>query len=142
MLGVGSAKAESVCKRLALTNALTKSIVSSAALSESLNLLEKPEMRPSDVTRMLDDYTDSALQVAWHLSEEKPALRALIATYASDWRHRRPVINGKHLKDIGIPPGPRYRRLLDQLRAARIDGDVRSADDERALLRQLLAAAD
>lgn len=142
MLGVGGARVGALCERLALTKALTQSIVSSARLAERLRLLESPVTRPSAVTRTLDDYPDSALQVAWHLAAETPGVKTLIATYASDWRQRRPTISGKDLKNMGIPPGPRYRSLLDQLRFAWIDGEVRSVEDERALLRQLLAAAD
>jgi len=142
MSGIGSTEVRDLCERLALTNKLTQAITASASLSEQIHLLEDPAIRPSQVAQILDEYPDVALQSVWLLSLEKPAALENIAAYASDWRDRRPTISGNDLKAMGIAPGPRYRQILERLRFAWIDDDVRSVEDETAFLQKLLDAGD
>jgi hypothetical protein len=42
------------------------------------------------------------------------------------------------LKARGISPGPQYKNILQKLRAAWLDGDVKTLADEEKLLMQLL----
>ena len=68
--------------------------------------------------------------------------RQNIDDYAMIWRHRRPGLSGDDLKRMGIPPGPRYKFLLDALRSACIDGDIKTPDQEALYLKELLAQDD
>ncbi|MCY3978011.1 MAG: hypothetical protein OXG23_07915 [Chloroflexi bacterium] len=135
-------EARSVCERLALRNKLTHSIVASARLAERISRLEDRSLRPSQVTKILDDFADTSLQAAWLLSVERPYAQDLIAAYATEWRQRRATTTGNDLKARGIAPGPHYRRILDRLRFAWIDGDARSVEEERQLLQKLLEDLD
>jgi poly(A) polymerase len=49
-----------------------------------------------------------------------------------------PVLNGDDLTRHGVPPGPRYKQLLDQVRDAQLDGTVRSQEEAFALVDRLL----
>lgn len=140
--GIDADEAQGVCERLALTNSLTRSITSSARLGAQISRLEDRSLRPSQITKILDEFPDIALQAAWLLAAENPQAQELIAAYASDWRQRVPSTSGNDLKARGMTPGPRYRRILDRLRFAWIDGDVRSVEEERQLLQKLLDAAN
>ncbi len=131
-----------VCKRLALTKSLTQSIAASARLSAQINRLEDPALRPSQITSILDAYPEAALQAAWLLAMDKPHMQERIARYSSEWRQRLRATTGNDLKAMGVAPGPRYRRILDRLRFAWIDGDVRSVEEERQLLEEILNADD
>ena len=42
----------------------------------------------------------------------------------------RVALNGHDLKRMGIPPGPVYKEILERLRAARLDGQAASYQDE------------
>ena len=140
MHGISRRDAQDLCERLALTKALTQAITASASLCEQVRQLDDAAIRPSRAARILDEFPESALLAVWLLASEKPAAQARIAAYASDWRGRRPTISGEDLKAMGLAPGPRYRQILDRLRFAWIDGEVGSAEEETALLRQLLDA--
>ena len=39
-------------------------------------------------------------------------------------------LSGDDLKEMGIPPGPVYRRILDRIFEAKLDGEVRTKEDE------------
>jgi len=67
---------------------------------------------------------------ALQLSNPLPELQAYVQT----WQHIHPRANGNTLKTLGIPPGRRYQTLLWQLRAAWLDGEIRTEEEERAWL--------
>jgi len=50
----------------------------------------------------------------------------------------RPSINGKDLRDMGFEPGPSFRKALDAVWQARIDGLVRSRKEELKYAREFL----
>jgi tRNA nucleotidyltransferase (CCA-adding enzyme) len=61
-----------------------------------------------------------------------------VERYLAEWRHIQPTTGGAHLRQRGLPAGPAYARILDRLRAARIDGQVHSDEEEQRLLASLL----
>jgi tRNA nucleotidyltransferase (CCA-adding enzyme) len=71
------------------------------------------------------------------LSEGDPAAE-IIDRYFGEWRHVRTAVTGHDLRQMGLPPGPLYSRLLERLLNARLDGEVKEEADERALLSRLL----
>ena len=123
-------------------NSLTQLITSSARLGAQISRLADASLRPSQITKILDEFPDTSLQAAWLLNVEKPQAQELIAAYATEWRRRVPMTTGNDLKEMGIAPGPRYRRILDRLRFAWIDGDVRTVEEEQQLLQKILNADD
>lgn len=58
--------------------------------------------------------------------------------YLSHWRYLKTVTTGDRLKQLGVPPGPRYKLILQHLLDARLDGHIRSDQDEAAHLRDLI----
>ncbi len=58
--------------------------------------------------------------------------RRLVSRYFTHLAGTRPLLGGRDLKALGIPPGPGYRHLLQGLLAARLDGAVSTREDELA----------
>ena len=58
--------------------------------------------------------------------------------YVRTWRHIYPQTDGNALQARGLKSGPRYREILSQLRAAWLDGEVASEEEEIMLLEKLL----
>ncbi len=55
--------------------------------------------------------------------------------YITQLIHVRPPINGHHLKQLGYPPGPRYRQMLNALTYAVLDGKITSMTAAKDYLR-------
>jgi poly(A) polymerase len=51
-----------------------------------------------------------------------------------------PVLTGHDLAQMGLPPGPIYKRLLDAVREAQLDGTISSKREALALVQKLLAS--
>jgi poly(A) polymerase len=49
------------------------------------------------------------------------------------------LITGDDLKQLGIPPGPQYKRLLDAVREAQLDGAISTPEQALELVRELTA---
>lgn len=51
-----------------------------------------------------------------------------------------PLVTGHDLRDLGIPPGPIYREILDRVRDAQLDRAIETRDQGLSLARTLWAA--
>ncbi len=94
---------------------------------------------PSAVYQALDDYPRRVLLIAYVAAGE-PAVREKIRQYACCWSGVKTSLSGKDLRELGLPPGPRYKELLRELLYARLDGRISSEDEERAYLETMLAS--
>jgi tRNA nucleotidyltransferase (CCA-adding enzyme) len=72
---------------------------------------------------------------------KQEAVRKAISHYCVHLRFIRPLLKGRDLKALGLPPGPRYRQILNDLLNARLNGRVETRKDELALARQLIDEA-
>ncbi|HVS35725.1 MAG TPA: CCA tRNA nucleotidyltransferase [Gemmataceae bacterium] len=50
-----------------------------------------------------------------------------------------PLFTGHDLQRMGVEPGPIYKRLLDAVREAQLDGTIQTAQDAKALVDRLLS---
>ncbi len=94
---------------------------------------------PSRVYRLLQPYMVEAIVVV-AIGEEDPPVRQAIASYMQTLRHVRTEIDGNLLRQLAVPPGPVYHRVLQAVLDARLDGKVASRAEEERLARTLLAA--
>jgi tRNA nucleotidyltransferase/poly(A) polymerase len=68
--------------------------------------------------------------------QEVEFCRAKLALPASEL-NPAPLISGDDLKAEGIPPGPTYREILEQVRDAQLEQRITSREQAMALVRQL-----
>ena len=118
-------------KRLDFTSDLTDAALAVVKLKKELNSFAAA--KPSKWTLRLEKIPLIAVYALWLVSNE-PALKEFLLK----WRHIKATITGDDLKALGIPTGPRYKKILSQLRAARLDGDVKNDKEEEELLNKLL----
>ncbi|MEJ5357525.1 MAG: CBS domain-containing protein [Desulfobacterales bacterium] len=65
-------------------------------------------------------------------------VKKAISLYFTQLRRVTTSVNGEDLKRLGVPPGPLYRRVLDQVLDARLNGRVETREEELAFVRGLL----
>lgn len=106
------------------------------------NPFEGTEPAVSEVDRWLHRYAaqPAALPlVAMTLSDpEYSQWIRWLEQYFEQWLAVQPVTTGRTLRELGVPPGPRYREILGDLRAAWLDGKVSTAEEEALLLKRLI----
>lgn len=72
---------------------------------------------------------------------KRESTRKYISQYLTRLRNVRIFLNGDDLKALGIPPGPRYRKLLAELMDARLDGEIKTREDETEYVKRALKKA-
>ena len=122
-------------KRLRFHAALESALIAARQLCDDLPQLQ--DASNSEWTLRLEKVPPLALYAASLCTPDETARRA-IEQYLSDWRHIRPRTGGDDLKAHGLKPGPRYKEILSRLRAAWLDGEISSAEEEQALLEKFL----
>ncbi len=130
--------AASVAGRLRLSGWLTKIILAACnPLHESPAMVAGP---PSAIAAHLENVPMLALYAYFLVAQDK-RVKENIINYITKWHSIRPITSGHDLRARGIPPGPEYRRILDNLRAAWLDGTISSHEAEIDLLNNLIKEA-
>ena len=95
-----------------------------------------PDRKPSEIYRALLPFKPEELLFLMGKAEKEETRRA-VSHYFNRYRTVKTEIKGKDLKEMGIPPGPIYRRLLDELLDARLNSEVTNRFDEFSLLQKI-----
>jgi tRNA nucleotidyltransferase (CCA-adding enzyme) len=82
-----------------------------------------------------------ALEILLYLAAaaSQEAVKRYVSLYLTRLRQIRCGLDGVALKRLGLLPGPDFGRVMDRLLAARLDGEISSDDEERALAAELIA---
>ena len=75
---------------------------------------------------------------ALSLTLTTPEAKEQVRNYYFKWRMIKPYTTGETLKNLNIHPGPIYKKILNSLRSAWLDGKVTSKKEEEDLLRNLI----
>ena len=126
---------EFINQRLHFTASLLKILRSATLLNAHLNAVVG--LKPSQVVELLESYSIKALEVVSSAVQDEE-MKNILTTYLSEWWHLKPKTTGHDLKKRAIPPGPKYTEVLRRLRAAWLDGEVKSEEEEKKLLENLL----
>jgi tRNA nucleotidyltransferase (CCA-adding enzyme) len=129
---------ESLNERLHFPADLLKILHSAASLNANLTVVVG--LKPSKVVEFLEGYSIKALEVL-SMAAQDEEINGILTQYLSDWWHVKPKTTGHDLKKRGIPPGPKYTEILRRLRAAWLDGEVKSEEEEQTLLNKLIEKA-
>ena len=87
----------------------------------------------ADLLDPLHEYTVAGCSLA-----SSGVVRSRLRRYLDDLRDMRLYLTGNDLMQLGVTEGPEVGRVLTELRRARLDGEVRTRDDERALALRLI----
>ena len=111
-------------------------ILRSAAVLES-NLTALVGLKPSQVVELLEGYSIKALEVV-SIAGQDEEIKSTLTKYLSEWWSVKPKTSGHDLKRRGVPPGPKYNEILRRLRAAWLDGEITTEEEEKKMLDEML----
>jgi tRNA nucleotidyltransferase (CCA-adding enzyme) len=123
-------------RRLKFSAGLLDACLAAGALRADLPALVG--LPPSQVVLRLDGVASLALYANFLAAGDAP-IRSLLESYVKTWSKITSRTSGDDLRAMGIPPGPAYRKMLAALRAAWLDGKVKSPEEEIEILGKLLA---
>jgi len=92
-------------------------------------------LKPSEVYRLLHGLSIEGLLYLMSTVDNQ-AGKQVVSFYVTKLRLIKPSINGNDLREMGYKPGPKFGRMLSQLLEARLDGVLKSRQDEEEFLRR------
>jgi tRNA nucleotidyltransferase (CCA-adding enzyme) len=135
-------------RRLALSRGQAKNldIVGRRVDYALKRLTNKGPVWPSQVYRLLEDFSDEALVLllAKRVGTQHGVRLSLLKRYLVAYMKNRAIktaLTGRDLQAMGLNPGPQYKIILGQLLDARIDGMIKTETEERTLAHRLLKKA-
>jgi tRNA nucleotidyltransferase (CCA-adding enzyme) len=109
------------------------------ALSAEAKLAEGPPIETLSAPEryhLLKGY-GAAVLLYLAVTAERPAARRALVDYWVKLRPTQLSVDGKDLRALGLPPGPRYGEILEAVMNARLSGMIHSPAEERELLERL-----
>jgi len=129
---VGTRMAIEICRRLRFSNEDTDQIA--ALVANHLRFKDVLQMKPSTLKRFvrlkrfeehLELHRLDCMASHGHLENYDFVRRFLADTPPEEVRPAR-VLTGDDLKELGFPPGPKYKEILDAVEEAQLNGKIRS----------------
>jgi tRNA nucleotidyltransferase (CCA-adding enzyme) len=124
--------------RLSLKGETQRLVNGLRGLQENSEALRDPHLPPSRAVEILDKAPPVAVALL-RVAALDPQITDVLGRYLTEWRAVHATLNGDDLQALGVPRGPLYSKILTQLRAARLDGLIKTREEELALVQALLA---
>jgi tRNA nucleotidyltransferase (CCA-adding enzyme) len=134
---LGVKECEDFIARLRMPRAVSRVILDTAHLRERMPSLGS-DLPPSAVYGLLREYSPTSV-MACAIASDSALVQERLHLYLNRWRHVRTSLDGDALQKLGVPSGPRLGEMLKALHEAKLDGKIRSKEDETELVRRWLS---
>jgi tRNA nucleotidyltransferase (CCA-adding enzyme) len=90
-------------------------------------------LKPAQTYRLLAGLSDEVILGLMAKSKGETVKRQ-VSAYLTTYQQVKPILTGSDLKAMGLKPGPKFRQILDRLLDARLNGEVKTEAEERAIV--------
>jgi len=133
---------EALSRRLGMSKALSEAALRTQQLVSIA--VELPKHRKwSEKVRLIEaagikkEKTPVSIWAAAAISSSSDLIE-----YSHGLQNIQSILTGDDLKQMGLPPGPRFAKILSKLRDARLDGEIATVEEERALVQQWITSGE
>ncbi len=136
--GLSRQQTAALAARLALTKRETEAVRDAPEARALAGKLSR-EVKPSRAVGLLSPLPPASV---WALAASAGGrARQQALRYLQRWRYVRPSLDGHALLAMGAREGPHLGQVLRRLKAAKLDGELRSRREEERMARALLGLA-
>jgi tRNA nucleotidyltransferase (CCA-adding enzyme) len=135
--GLHKSEIVSIFKRLSLSEKDQKGILHNREQLKNVlvRMARKRSLSSSELYHLLYPLSTECLIYLMARVTRREAKKAL-STFLSQLKHVTIATTGKDLKKLGLKPGKLYKKILDNLLDARLDGTVRNKREEIAYVKE------
>jgi len=127
-----------IIDKLGLPKGEEKRIIGYCRESRKLILsLSRKGIRPARIFSLLEPLSYEEI-VLLRASSQNKYLREYIADFLGIYNGMRLYVSGRDLQGLGILPGPGYQKILAQVLAAKLNGEVKTSRGELAMIKRLI----
>jgi tRNA nucleotidyltransferase (CCA-adding enzyme) len=95
------------------------------------------KIRPSRIFDLLEPLSYEVI-ILLRAKYKNPVLKRHIADFFSNYNGMRICVSGDDLHRLGVAPGPYYQKIFTQVLKAKLEGQLRTKEEELALIRKLI----
>ena len=139
LLAYAASDGQGICRRLNLSGRRAEAVGGVPRVKAVYGELGRDPMPPSRVVDILKPLDDAAIE-ACILAMCGGVAVDRMRQYLAELRHVRPELGGSDLIALGVPEGPKVGEMLAELRRARLDGLLATAEDEERYVRRSAAS--
>jgi tRNA nucleotidyltransferase (CCA-adding enzyme) len=139
MLAVPAERAEKLLSELKFRREQIEFVMRVRELRRSIKQIAR--LPVDDLYFALERFKDEEIFVVYAIMQRDRVIREALERYFEDLRSVRILTTGADLQALGVPPSPLMGEIKKRLLRARLRGEVHTADEERALAKQLAAEA-
>jgi tRNA nucleotidyltransferase (CCA-adding enzyme) len=128
---LNSSELEEFCGRMEFPPRLRNWLLEGRAktISVGQGFYRKKNLKPSEIYHLMEDLDSEWLLFIMAKTQREETRRA-ISLYFRNLKQVHPELRGRDLKDMGITPGPIYRKILECLLDGRLNGELTSKEEE------------
>lgn len=139
---LGRAELVKTWKRLGFPQKTTTTVAGFLeAQSTLMRSLNKKHLAPSETYALLTPWLKELVLFLMAKAQSKPTTHIAmerIREYLTTFQHVSVSLTGHDLEEMGLPKGPAYRRVLDRVFKAKLDGLVTTPEDEYRLAKTFI----
>ncbi|GAB4469226.1 MAG: CBS domain-containing protein [Anaerolineales bacterium] len=136
LIRLSSEDIQAIVERLKLSSSLRKKVHEAHRIWTMVDRLSR--MERIDVIAQIDGI-DPGVAYALAIVDGEEKIRPQLEFYFKKWVKTKCYTDGQLLKQMGLPPGPLYRKILNELKLAWVEGRIRNQQDEFELLKEKIA---
>jgi tRNA nucleotidyltransferase (CCA-adding enzyme) len=106
-------------------------------LRENESKLARRGISNREIYALLRFSSSAARMIQW-LCTDSERVRQRLRLYETELCQVQLAVDGEYLKELGLKPSPLFSKLLSAVRDARLDGEIQTEEEERALVDSLL----
>ncbi|MBU3959176.1 MAG: hypothetical protein KKE91_04915, partial [Candidatus Omnitrophica bacterium] len=129
---------EAICKRFVFRKGEEKRILAHKKIGRKLiHRLSRAKVNPSIIFSLLEPLSYEIIILIKAKSENRNIQRR-IKDFFEIYNGMRPYISGDDLSGLGIAPGPYYQKIFSEVLNAKLNGRIRTKQEELALIKKLV----
>lgn len=124
------------CRRFELPEKIEKKLLWQKSNADRIakTMLNRPHLKPSEIYWLLQDLDIEGLLYLIAIAQKKYIQKA-VSQFVTSFKNVQPLISGQALLEEGYKPGPLYRKMLNHLIEAQLNGQVHSPEQAMNYIR-------
>ena len=118
---------------LRLPKSMAQTLRDTGSIKARLQELADTKLSPSSIYHLLYGCSPQAI-ITNLIASDSPVALQNIKLYLDKLRYIKPILTGNDLIKMGLSPGPHIKELLNKLIDAKLDGKVKTRQDEVGLV--------
>lgn len=129
------------CTRLSLSEQYRKKLFEMRNRVDSIldtmqrRIIRGPKMKRSEIYFLLEEIPVEILLYIM-VKTKVEGVKKFVSLFFTQLQGVRPAITGEDLKEIGVSPGPAFKKIIDRVFRARLDDESLTRDDELRIARK------